>query len=231
MSAPQPIPGTSSSAPACTACPRPGTWPGSFRRAARAAARTSWCSTRPASARARRGSPAARSATTTSSPPCASSWPITCRCGSRPRGVLLPSGRLPADRARGHARGRACRSTSEQQAIGYDSVLVGGERDCLAYMQGMFPDWQATGATTVLHEKQGGYANNKRALAGLAAKARAAGVQDRGGRHSDRPAGVRRGGHRGRDGPRHHRLRPSSSRPGRGSATSGRCSGCRITST
>jgi glycine/D-amino acid oxidase-like deaminating enzyme len=65
----------------------------------------------------------------------------------------------------------------EQQAIGYDSVLIEGEQDCLAYMQEMFPDWQATGATTVLHEKQGGYANNKRSLAGLSAKARAAGVR------------------------------------------------------
>ena len=66
---------------------------------------------------------------------------------------------------------------AEQQAIGYDSVLIEGEQDCLAYMQDMFPDWQAAGATTVLHEKQGGYANNKRSLAGLAAKARAAGVR------------------------------------------------------
>jgi glycine/D-amino acid oxidase-like deaminating enzyme len=66
---------------------------------------------------------------------------------------------------------------AEQQAIGYDSVLVEGESDCLAYMRAMFPDWQATGATTVLHEKQGGYANNKRSLDGLAAKARAAGVR------------------------------------------------------
>jgi glycine/D-amino acid oxidase-like deaminating enzyme len=68
---------------------------------------------------------------------------------------------------------------TEQQAIGYDSVLVEGERDCLAYMQDMFPDWQARGTTTVLHEKQGGYANNKRSLAGLSAKARAAGVEIR----------------------------------------------------
>jgi glycine/D-amino acid oxidase-like deaminating enzyme len=66
---------------------------------------------------------------------------------------------------------------TEQKAIGYDSVLVEGERDCLAYMQDMFPDWQAPGATTVLHEKQGGYANNRRSLEGLAAKAQAAGVQ------------------------------------------------------
>jgi glycine/D-amino acid oxidase-like deaminating enzyme len=65
----------------------------------------------------------------------------------------------------------------EQQAIGYDSVLIEGERDCLAYMQAMFGDWQAAGATTVLHEKQGGYANNRRSLEGLAAKARAAGVR------------------------------------------------------
>ena len=65
----------------------------------------------------------------------------------------------------------------EQKAIGYDSVLIEGERECLAYMQDMFGDWQAAGATTVLHEKQGGYANNKRSLAGLEAKARAAGVR------------------------------------------------------
>jgi len=69
----------------------------------------------------------------------------------------------------------------EQKSIGYESVLVEGERDCLAYMQDMFGDWQATGATTVLHEKQGGYANNKRSLDGLAAKARAAGVRIEGG--------------------------------------------------
>ena len=51
---------------------------------------------------------------------------------------------------------------TEQQAIGYNSVLIEGEQDCQAYMQDMFPDWQAPGTTTVLHEKQGGYANNKR---------------------------------------------------------------------
>jgi methylglutamate dehydrogenase subunit A len=64
----------------------------------------------------------------------------------------------------------------QQQAIGYDSVLVEGLDACRDYMLGLFPDWQATGATTVLHEKQGGYANNKRAVQGLAAKARAAGA-------------------------------------------------------
>jgi glycine/D-amino acid oxidase-like deaminating enzyme len=65
----------------------------------------------------------------------------------------------------------------EQKEIGYQSVLVEGEKDCRAYMEDMFPDWQAAGATTVLHEKQGGYANNRRSLDGLAAKARAAGVR------------------------------------------------------
>jgi glycine/D-amino acid oxidase-like deaminating enzyme len=65
----------------------------------------------------------------------------------------------------------------QQRAIGYDSVLVEGTDACRAYMTGLFPDWQAPGATTVLHEKQGGYANNTKAVAGLEAKARAAGVQ------------------------------------------------------
>ncbi len=65
----------------------------------------------------------------------------------------------------------------EQQAIGYESVLVEGEKACRAYLRDMFPDWQAAGATTVLHEKQGGYANNKRSLAGLAAKALAMDVR------------------------------------------------------
>src|SRR5260221_2920867 len=66
---------------------------------------------------------------------------------------------------------------TEQKAIGYDSVLVEGEEACRAYMLDMFSDWQAPGATTVLHEKQGGYANNQSSLDGLAAKARAMGVQ------------------------------------------------------
>jgi glycine/D-amino acid oxidase-like deaminating enzyme len=64
----------------------------------------------------------------------------------------------------------------QQQAIGYDSVLVEGADACAAYMKAMFPDWQAAGITTVLHEKQGGYANNTAAVAGLEGKARAAGT-------------------------------------------------------
>lgn len=65
---------------------------------------------------------------------------------------------------------------TEQRAIGYDSELVVGEAACRAYMTEMFSDWQAPGSSVVLHEKRGGYANNTASLAGLAAKAEAAGV-------------------------------------------------------
>jgi glycine/D-amino acid oxidase-like deaminating enzyme len=68
---------------------------------------------------------------------------------------------------------------AEQQAIGYDSELVVGERECHAYLRGLFADWRAPGSTVVLHEKRGGYANNTVAIHGLAAKARSAGVEIR----------------------------------------------------
>ena len=66
---------------------------------------------------------------------------------------------------------------AEQRAIGYPSELIEGERDCRAYMLGMFDDWQAAGVTAILHEKKGGYANNVRSLRGLAAKAESEGVR------------------------------------------------------
>jgi glycine/D-amino acid oxidase-like deaminating enzyme len=66
---------------------------------------------------------------------------------------------------------------TEQQAIGYPSVLVEGERDCRAYMLELFGDWQAPGITAILHEEKGGYANNVRSLRGLAGKAEAEGVR------------------------------------------------------
>ena len=66
---------------------------------------------------------------------------------------------------------------TEQQAIGYPSVLIEGERDCRDYMLDMFDDWQAPGITAILHERRGGYANNIRSLRGLAAKAEAEGVR------------------------------------------------------
>jgi methylglutamate dehydrogenase subunit A len=66
---------------------------------------------------------------------------------------------------------------AEQQAIGYPSVLVEGERDCREYMLAMFDDWRAPGITAILHERRGGYANNVQSLRGLAAKAEAEGVR------------------------------------------------------
>ena len=65
----------------------------------------------------------------------------------------------------------------QQKAIGYDSVFIEGERESLAYMKGLFQDWQARNVTSVLHEKRGGYANNRAAVQGLAKKAVASGVE------------------------------------------------------
>jgi len=65
----------------------------------------------------------------------------------------------------------------QQKAIGYASDFIEGETDTLAYMRGLFDDWQAKGITSVLHEKRGGYANNAAAMYGLAGKAEAAGVR------------------------------------------------------
>ena len=74
-------------------------------------------------------------------------------------------------------RGDVAKIFAEQQAIGYPSVLVEGERECNAYMRAMFGDWRAPGITAILHEQRGGYANNVNSLRGLAAKAEAAGVR------------------------------------------------------
>jgi methylglutamate dehydrogenase subunit A len=65
----------------------------------------------------------------------------------------------------------------QQKAIGYASTFIEGAGDCSAYMQRLFPDWQAKGITSVLHEKRGGYANNMASLQGLARKATEAGVR------------------------------------------------------
>jgi glycine/D-amino acid oxidase-like deaminating enzyme len=59
----------------------------------------------------------------------------------------------------------------QQQAIGYESVFIEGEADSLKYMKGLFDDWHAKGITSVLHEKKGGYANNRASIYGLAKKA------------------------------------------------------------
>jgi glycine/D-amino acid oxidase-like deaminating enzyme len=65
----------------------------------------------------------------------------------------------------------------QQQAIGYESVFIDGAAASAAYMKTLFPDWRAQGITSVLHEKAGGYANNSRAMFGLAAKVEALGVR------------------------------------------------------
>ncbi len=66
---------------------------------------------------------------------------------------------------------------SQQQAIGYESVLIEGKDDCLSYMKGLLSDWRAPGITSVLHEKKGGYANNTSSIYGLATKAEGEGVR------------------------------------------------------
>ena len=65
----------------------------------------------------------------------------------------------------------------QQQAIGYNSTFVEGAEDCTRYMKSLFSDWRAEGITSVLHEKPGGYANNSRAMVGLAGKVEALGVR------------------------------------------------------
>jgi len=64
----------------------------------------------------------------------------------------------------------------QQQDIGYESVLIDGEAETHAYMKGIFDDWRATGVTSVLHEKKGGYAHNMATVNGLLAKVEAEGV-------------------------------------------------------
>ena len=65
----------------------------------------------------------------------------------------------------------------EQCSIGYESTLISGAKESDAYMKGIFHDWRAAGVTSVLHEKRGGYANNRKSLQGLLGKAEALGVR------------------------------------------------------
>ena len=66
---------------------------------------------------------------------------------------------------------------AQQRDIGYPSDFIEGAAQCTAYMKELLPDWQAQGITSVLHEKKGGYANNTKALYGLAGKVEAEGVR------------------------------------------------------
>jgi glycine/D-amino acid oxidase-like deaminating enzyme len=65
----------------------------------------------------------------------------------------------------------------QQKAIGYESLFIEGAEDSAKYMRSLFDDWQAKGITSVLHEKRGGYANNRASMHGLAAKAENEGVR------------------------------------------------------
>jgi glycine/D-amino acid oxidase-like deaminating enzyme len=64
----------------------------------------------------------------------------------------------------------------QQKSIGYESVFIEGEKDCMKYMKNIFEDWQAQKITSVLHEKKGGYAFNKDSIKTLEKKAIAGGV-------------------------------------------------------
>src|SRR5919198_3454312 len=55
--------------------------------------------------------------------------------------------------------------------LGYRSELILGEAAVAAHMRELFPDWRAPGLTVCLHEHQGGFAFNREAVRGLAAKA------------------------------------------------------------
>jgi glycine/D-amino acid oxidase-like deaminating enzyme len=65
----------------------------------------------------------------------------------------------------------------QQKDIGYESTFIEGEKESSAYMKTLFHDWQATGITSVLHEKRGGYANNTKAMYALATRAENEGVR------------------------------------------------------
>ncbi len=71
-----------------------------------------------------------------------------------------------------------CAEIHRQQAeIGYSSDFIEGSDKCMSYMKNIFHDWQAKGITNILHEKRGGYANNTKAIYGLAKKAEDLGVR------------------------------------------------------
>ena len=65
----------------------------------------------------------------------------------------------------------------QHAAIGYASELAEGSSASLSFMRTHFPDWTAQGATAVLKEERGGWAEARRTLEALAGIARAEGVQ------------------------------------------------------
>ena len=61
--------------------------------------------------------------------------------------------------------------------IGYTSEIVTGEKDCARHMTAILPDFHTEGLEAVLHEKQGGWAERDKTVAGLAQLARGEGVR------------------------------------------------------
>ncbi len=74
-------------------------------------------------------------------------------------------------------RGDVGQIYAQQQAIGYESVLIEGEAASTDYMKAIFNDWRAQGITSVLHEKRGGYSNQTKTLYALADKVEKLGVR------------------------------------------------------
>ncbi|WP_420448424.1 NAD(P)/FAD-dependent oxidoreductase [Candidatus Palauibacter sp.] len=65
----------------------------------------------------------------------------------------------------------------QQKAIGYRSTFVEGAGASRTYLRSIFDDWRAENITSVLHEGQGGYANNLASLEGLRSRTEAEGVR------------------------------------------------------
>jgi glycine/D-amino acid oxidase-like deaminating enzyme len=63
------------------------------------------------------------------------------------------------------------------ERVGYPSRLYLGEAEVYGHMRSLFGDWRARGLTVCLHERAGGFAFNRDAMLGLAAKARRAGAR------------------------------------------------------
>jgi glycine/D-amino acid oxidase-like deaminating enzyme len=72
---------------------------------------------------------------------------------------------------------QVARVYQEHRDIGFPSTLIEGEAACTTYMKNILGDWRAQGITILMHERKAGYANNKRSMQGLAAKARREGVR------------------------------------------------------
>ncbi len=163
-------PRTSSSAPGSTGCRSPRAWP--------SAAPTWWCSTRRASAPARRGAPAGSCATTTAPRPS----PMVVRMsveifesapeafGFRQVGYLAAVPEQQVD--------DLVAIREQHERVGYASELVVGAERCRDYLTWTWPDWEAP-VEAILHERRGGWADALQTVRHLAQEARGAGVDIR----------------------------------------------------